>query len=683
MAKYMVLFQTGPVQEFIQTARKTQDFWSGSFLLSFLNAKAIRAFGESDIIFPNTKSSKICEAAGIPFPWKGRLDPNSYVPSIPNRFFAVTTDHPKERLEKAANAVTDTWQEIAGQVRDEIERHLKNAPGKNGNTISKLFEKLEKNNVTSFRILDSDQWDEQIRNRAFETLYVWREYDAEKEEYIRAYQETEALMGARKSGRFFEALGDQKGYACSLCGLRMAINPRACKERSDLRDWWENAMRGKKRFPNRFRKGEHLCAVCAVKRLAPFFVFKTPKRMDVPSTSTMSAISFQRDIQPLTGRIDERQLFQFQTAIRDFRRKAVSSARRIKEPRGGRLPPFFRPFPRKWLLQIDGDWFFDSFYEHHERRIPTKEAYQAWKNLEKLCVREHKLRPPSKYFALLTADGDSMGEILSELRTQDAHRQLSNLLADFSVKKVRKVLEQERPGYILYWGGDEGVAILPLEDLFNALTDLRKLWHDEVEAELAELGVRKATLSAGVVIAHHQYPLRSAIRELYKTVEEAKETKFSGQSKDAWAVRILRRSGAPVLARSHWEYEEGFQPLVLLNAFQEVYRDGWLSPAWLSDLEAEKKAMADPPPQWGSKYEKEKWCEDAGEIFKHEADRLLRRHADVGKDTVKKERLQYLVDGIQQLNTVVSSFSHHNFQRHSDLCAIMDLANYVAKGGGR
>ena len=42
----MVLFQTGPVQEFIQ-ARKTQDFWSGSFLL--LNAKAIHAFGDSDV----------------------------------------------------------------------------------------------------------------------------------------------------------------------------------------------------------------------------------------------------------------------------------------------------------------------------------------------------------------------------------------------------------------------------------------------------------------------------------------------------------------------------------------------------------------------------------------------------------------------------------------------------------
>ena len=31
--------QIGPVQEFITKARKTRDFWSGSFLLSYLRAK--------------------------------------------------------------------------------------------------------------------------------------------------------------------------------------------------------------------------------------------------------------------------------------------------------------------------------------------------------------------------------------------------------------------------------------------------------------------------------------------------------------------------------------------------------------------------------------------------------------------------------------------------------------------
>ena len=676
----MVLFQTGPVQEFIQTARKTQDFWSGSFLLSFLNAKAIHAFGDSDVIFPDTRGCGIYKTVTESLPWIRAGDPDRYVPSIPNRFFAVTDDHPKNRLEKAASTVSETWGEIADRVRDVIEKHLKGSPGKHHssslNTRSHNWTGPGEN--AFFTALDSDLWNEQIQSRAFKTLYVWREI-REKEHSV-AYYETEALLGARKSTRFFEALPAQEGYQCSLCGLRTALNPTGCQTRSDLRGWWEKVMRGKS-LTYRFREGEHLCAVCTVKRLAPFSVFKAEN--DIPSTSTISAISFQKDIQDifLKGEIEKDAASRLRDGINTFRGEAAGAAEQIKEPAHGNLPPFFQPNER--LLEIDGDWFFDSFYEHPDRRTPTGKAYHAWKNLEKRCVRELGIRVPSKYFALLMADGDSMGEILSDVKDKEDHRDLSGLLTDFAVKKVRKVLEKDRPGYILYWGGDEGVAMLPLEDLFNALTALRNAWHDEVETKITKFGIKKATLSAGVVIVHHQHPLRSAIRELHETVEKAKDMESFGQSKNAWAVNILRRSGGPVLARAHWEYKDDFQPLTLLNSFQEAYRQGWLSPAWLSDLEAEKKALADPPPE-ANEADKEECWKNAREIFEHEAERLLRRHADVGKDKEKNDKLDEIVSGIQYLNTAVSRIPPmRNFQRHRDICAVLGLANYVAKGGGR
>jgi len=106
---YLSLFQIGPVQEFIQTARKTQDFWSGSFLLSYLNSRAIAAYGEKDIIFPKIEGSKIYQGAtSYELPWKG-LGDEFYTPSIPNRFLAQSDFCPRERLESAKKAVIVSW----------------------------------------------------------------------------------------------------------------------------------------------------------------------------------------------------------------------------------------------------------------------------------------------------------------------------------------------------------------------------------------------------------------------------------------------------------------------------------------------------------------------------------------------------------------------------------------------
>lgn len=56
----LVLFSVGPVQSFIASARKTEDLWGGSYLLSFLVEQTIeqlhvlvgRYGGEVELIFP-------------------------------------------------------------------------------------------------------------------------------------------------------------------------------------------------------------------------------------------------------------------------------------------------------------------------------------------------------------------------------------------------------------------------------------------------------------------------------------------------------------------------------------------------------------------------------------------------------------------------------------------------------
>ncbi|HRR55592.1 MAG TPA: type III-B CRISPR-associated protein Cas10/Cmr2, partial [Acidobacteriota bacterium] len=58
-----LLFQLGPVQDFIQQARSTRDLWSGSYLLSWLMAHAMKAVtdqvGPDAVIFPSLRGQPI------------------------------------------------------------------------------------------------------------------------------------------------------------------------------------------------------------------------------------------------------------------------------------------------------------------------------------------------------------------------------------------------------------------------------------------------------------------------------------------------------------------------------------------------------------------------------------------------------------------------------------------------
>ena len=58
-----LLFQVGPVQEFIAQARSTRDLWSGSFLLSWMMAHAIKvvtdALGPDAVIFPSLRGQPL------------------------------------------------------------------------------------------------------------------------------------------------------------------------------------------------------------------------------------------------------------------------------------------------------------------------------------------------------------------------------------------------------------------------------------------------------------------------------------------------------------------------------------------------------------------------------------------------------------------------------------------------
>jgi CRISPR-associated protein Cmr2 len=141
-----LLFQIGPVQDFIAQSRSMLDLWSGSYLLSFLISKALATValevGPDAIIFPNLRGVPLLDwwwsrEPGL-FPQdyfsigRGRLHRNELLtPSLPNRFLALIPGGERGQTiaESAASAVKNLWQKITEAVHTAIRSQLATQEG--------------------------------------------------------------------------------------------------------------------------------------------------------------------------------------------------------------------------------------------------------------------------------------------------------------------------------------------------------------------------------------------------------------------------------------------------------------------------------------------------------------------------------------------------------------------------
>ncbi|KLR75075.1 CRISPR-associated protein Crm2, partial [Geobacillus sp. T6] len=81
--RYVVIFTVGPVQSFIASARKTEDFWSGSYILSYLVKEAIKRLyqvnANCEVVYPLVTKEEL----------RSPSLRDARIASIPNRVTAV------------------------------------------------------------------------------------------------------------------------------------------------------------------------------------------------------------------------------------------------------------------------------------------------------------------------------------------------------------------------------------------------------------------------------------------------------------------------------------------------------------------------------------------------------------------------------------------------------------------
>ncbi len=630
--KVIAIFQIGPVQDFITCARKLQDYWCGSYLLSFLNCHAIHTIekGGGEIIYPSYSNQKIYQYVkkvinnGFSPPLIEELKP-----TIPNRFVALLeSNNAKSLLEQAENAVNDAFGNLVKSVKDELTKNINNSP-------------------------DLTVWNEIWQRQTNNFFEVYWSISELKDGYQNSYQKAERLFNARKGIRDF-AQSSEMGYKCTLCGERESLNTETGGSliRQKLKSFWRE-VKGKTGY--RLKENEHLCSICVSKRFIPDYVFK---RTCFPSTSTISVASFVYYV--ITHSTDLNKL------IEDFTQKVNGVKKCLPELdyRVEPLPKIKQTAEEKYddFIYLDGDWFFEEFYENLKGGRPSNlvnqidDAERALRTLVTESIKIAKTKNeipvvPLKYYAVFQMDGDDIGKHISQKKSKEEHKQLSKSLCDFS-DIIPEIIEKKYLGQVVYFGGDEGVAFVSLSDFLPVIENCYK--------KFISLNP-SITASIGVVIAHHQAALRRVMRELRRITKEVKR-EIAG--KDCFKVAIIKRSGGVTYASAKWRYDS-LEVIPLLCELVNYYREGKISDRWWRDLVSEQAGFFEI--SMGRRLL----------VIDHinlEITRLLSRHSN--PKLINKSQLSKLIGDLKTLLINLAP----NWE---GFIGLMELASYVARGGGR
>lgn len=263
-------------------------------------------------------------------------------------------------------------------------------------------------------------------------------------------------------------------------------------------------------------------------------------------------------------------------------------------------------------------------------------------------VPEEDTETPA-YLAILHMDGDRMGLRLGDANmTLDKHRALSLALALFAETTVPQIIDDlvGMRGALVYAGGDDVLALIPLERVLACAEEIRKAFADKVGG----------AMSAGIAIMAANTPFDSALEEARLAEKRAKAV----FGRDAVVVRDVR-SSAIREAGANWSVanDQGTSSLIeVMGALQDYFGDDRLSGKLGYDLLAVAHNMGGDVP---------------GAARRAEVGRLIRRRSMEGELSAAEQSA--LAADLTQIGEVNN--------RWESLANWTILARFLSKGGRR
>lgn len=684
----------GPVQSFIAEARTTSDLWAGSHLLARIAWEGMKvvceAFGPDALLFPQLRGVPFADGwlrdeVVLPSAWFdgaewARLTSDAnplFSAALPNRFVAMV---PHDRATDLAGQIKDRVRGFVQDLGDQTLRLLLQELGEPWRGDLPCVEQMAQQLAgfpevhwatvpwslaegesadgrrpadaaalraalspfyppdVSVGFVEGDTW--KVLSQGVE-LDGARFYDPNPGTlYPALYDLLDRVAAAAKATRPFEPL-PQEGYRSTLNGEREWLT----LDRTEL--WLPPGKRESTLWarlaakrPNLARKGEHLDALAAIKRLWPTLftaevggIVGADVRRYVVSTHTLAlAVSLEKwlDSRPraaIPPRLDN--LLQSVDAERTalpYRivRKLDSEEARL----------LCRKLPG--VLDVLKEKVASDARTVADRR----ELAQAEEMLRTAEAEVKNLfgTKPETYYGLILLDGDRMGAWLSggassqpptyrecwhpQIRAGIAerfpghqaiekylatrrppsparHRIISEALNHFSLKVARFVVEECFKGKLIYAGGDDVLAFVCVDDLLPAMALLRHLYSGLtlpgwLATRLNATVSRSLDSAEGWLLLKDELLLTMGPRAqasagavvahhqaplgfvLQQLRQAESQAKHAG-GRDAFCLRIIKRAGGEVGVTDKWFREDGSSAPELLARLVTMLGAGGVS----------------------------------------------------------------------------------------------------------
>ncbi len=554
------------VQGWIQGSRRIRDFWASSFLTSWLSARAMKALvdgGYGEILFPAVDDDPLWLAM------RGKRHdgeegaPDWFVGTLPNRFKAVLSDPDAfgpNGNDPCSRAVRDHWHKLAEAVwKTFVEPASSQGSGTRDIWDRQISDFWDINWVLGKDPGDGSDgaWLDRRKN--------WRAHapsTAEPGDHCRMLGDFQELSGwVRAKG---QASNQDKFWQAVRERVHDVVNPSAGDDTFELLE---------------IRNTERLSAPALVKRLFPCLPADELKKIlgwvpqgsqehrgkirgDLPakvrfwpSTAYMAAVPWML---AAWNNVPE--------ACKAFKRACRSKLYVPSVAEHDSHVASFRKLGaegREFGL-LDGSFFFEDMLETEARNLRgegndkrAERVDQVRRKLRVLLKEYEKVRSPtlkprqvksltaSPFYSLLVMDGDRIGKLLDAA----APSEVSEALRRFTGRVV-KLVEEEHDGVLIYAGGDDVKAFLPLTTAIPCAIALRQAYLDAMKDVAGKLD-EPPTISAGLVFAHYHVPLSTVIRRAHDLLDKVAK---DDNGRNSIAVSVEKPSGTMA------EYVTSFLP---------------------------------------------------------------------------------------------------------------------------
>jgi len=587
----LLVFSLGPVQSFIVQGRSLRDLWTGSYLLSWLTYQAmvplLQALGPWSILSPGLRGNPLCDwwllREGVKADALPQTDPNDLRwAGIPNTFTALVPAADAERLRQVVIAACQqAWQNIANAVHTKLSlawKHLGSwdwqwkeqcsqvwdvrcvvAPFLTVTDSGSIATGAEELGATCQRVMGELPQPVVDAKAIAEALITHRLAPG----YVTAHGQGLWMLAAGLAHRLLDAdkraravpppaIGDDSREKCALFPGFAVMGPNGDTRAN--KDWWRQAHACPPRLVGRLRS-ERLSAPGLVKRFAFGAFFRDLFAVGFPDTREAAFAAW-------TDR--------FRKKVADGNLHWSNWQRTVDGINRRSEDDLEQAWAAHELLDegtmVAANWPMSDDQEGEVHQEELKRARGARGKMISQA-KDHGLPEPKPYYAILVADGDHMGRflrgeqgptfsqayhplMLAKLRGlglspdlfgrvrppgMAAQVAFSRALGDFTTAAAHTIAKHH--GTCVYAGGDDILAVLPVQTALSAAAELAKDFSTWVPG---------ATLSAGLAIVHCHEDLRAAIELARMAERQAK------QGRNALAISIARRSGDTTSAVMGW-----------------------------------------------------------------------------------------------------------------------------------